>query len=159
MVTSGPKALTHIVPLKEGSNVQQLQAVVEKNQGLIDSALKAIGTVHFLRFVFFDASQPNLQPVPNSDSTGPFALGVITEYDGDFESYVQDFTRHLAPVFDALLPAILGGEELVPVKDHVDELIEWARKNDAAQQPPNSEFGLYTAYPHTVQKILAELGE
>ncbi|MFN2606631.1 MAG: hypothetical protein ABR511_01855 [Acidimicrobiales bacterium] len=149
-------ALTHIVPLKEGANLRQLQAVVDGNQQAIDDALKEIGTVHDFRFVFFDASQPNLQPT--STSTGPYALGVITTYDGSFDSYIQDFTRFLAPVFDALLPATVDGAALVPVKDHVQELTEWIRKNDAAQNPPNDQFTLYTAYPFTVQQILAGMG-
>jgi len=146
-------ALTHIVPLKEGANLQKLQTVVGTNRAAIDNALKQTGTVHDFRFVFFDASQPNLQPT--ATSKGPYALGVITTYDGTFEAYIQDFVRFLGPVFDALLPDTLDGGGLVPVKDHVQELTEWIRKNDAAQKPPNDAFKLYTAYPYTVQQILA----
>lgn len=146
-------ALTHIVALKEGVDVQQLLGVVSQSQGAIDRALKEIGTVHDFRFVFFDGSQPNLQPT--ATSTGPFALGLITTYDGAFDAYIQDFTRYLAPMFDTLLAATVGGEALVPVKDHLQEFTEWIRRNDAAQQPPNNQFQFSTAYPYTVQQILA----
>ncbi len=146
-------ALTHIAPLREGADVAGLQETLARSKDAIDHALQATGTVHDFRFVIFDRSQPNLLPQPGS--SGPFALGVITTYDGSFDAYIQDFVRFLAPVFDALLPNTTDGAGLVPVKDHVQELIEWVRKDDAAQQPPNSAFEFYTAYPYTVQQILA----
>ena len=104
-------ALTHIVPLKEGANVKGLQEMLAKSKAAVDHALKETGTVHDFRFVFFDASQPNLQPT--ATSTGPYALGVITTYDGTFEAYIQDFVRFLGPVFDGLLPATVDGGDLV----------------------------------------------
>lgn len=146
-------ALTHIAPLRPGADIRGLQEILSQNKAAVDHALQETGTVHDFRFVIFDASSPNL--LPQANSTGPFALGVITTYDGSFDAYIQDFVRFLSPVFDALLPNTTDGAGLVPVKDHVQELIEWVRKDDAAQQPPNSEFEFYTAYPYTVQQILA----
>ena len=146
-------ALTHIAPLKPGANVQGLMETLGKNKEMVDHALKETGTVHDFRFVIFDASSPNLLPKP--DSQGPFFHGVITTYDGSFEAYISDFVRFLGPVFDLLLPNTTDGAHLVPVKDNVEGLIEWVRKDDAEQQPPNSMFEFYTAYPYTVQQILA----
>lgn len=146
-------ALTHIAPLKPGANLQGLQETLFKSREMRDHALKEIGTVHDFRFVVFDASSPNLLPHPSSN--GPFFIAVITTYDGSFEAYIQDFVRFIAPVFDALLPNTVDGGDLVPVKDNVEGLIEWVRKYDASQQPPNNQFRFYTAYPYTVQQILA----
>jgi hypothetical protein len=146
-------ALTHIAPLREDANVQGLMQTMGQIKGQVDHALKETGTVHDFRFVIFDRSQPNLLPKPGSN--GPFALGVITTYDGSFDAYIADFVRYLAPVFDALLPNTVDGAHLVPVKDNLEGLRAWIRKDDAAQQPPNSNFEFYVAYPYTVQQILA----
>jgi hypothetical protein len=146
-------ALTHIAPLKQGAGISELMETLSKNKGAIDHALQETGTVHDFRFVIFDGSSPNL--LPQANSTGPFFLGVITTYDGSFEAYIQDFVRFLGPVFDALLPNTVDGGHLVPVQDNIEGLIEWVRKDDAAQHPPNSEFRFYTGYPYTVQQILA----
>jgi hypothetical protein len=151
-----PNPLTLIMPLKQGVGLGQLQQVLAQQQGAIDHALGVVGTVHYARFVLFDSSSPNLQPLPSS--TGPFQLAVITTYDGDFNIYIQDFVKELGPVFDALLTLTSDGGDLVPVKDHVTQFTAWVAANDASQQPPNNQFSQYAAYPYGVQKILAECG-
>lgn len=148
-----PNSLIQIIPLKQGVELAQLQGALVQNQQFIDEAVKAIGTVHFLRFVVLDASSPNLLPMANS--VGPFKLAVLANYDGSFAAYVQDFVTHLGPIFDALLPLAEGGEHVVPVKDHVSELIAFEGANDGAQQPPNSDLPLWCGYTYTVQEILA----
>ena len=156
MAANPPNPLTLIMPLKQGLNLGQLQELLSQQQDAIDHALGVVGTVHYARFVVFDASSPNLQPMANS--TGPFQLAVITTYDGNFDIYIQDFVKELGPVFDALLGMTTDGGDLVPVKDHVTEFTAWVAANDASQQPPNSLLSQYAAYPYSVQTILAECG-
>ena len=151
-----PNPLTLIMPLQQGVPLNQLQALLGQQQGAIDAALAVVGTVHFARFVLFDSSSPNLQPLANS--VGPFQLAVITTYDGDFDMYIQDFVQQLGPVFDELLKVTTDGASLVPVKDNVTEFIAWVKANDASQQPPNDALTQYAAYPYTVQAILAQFG-
>jgi hypothetical protein len=78
---------------------------------------------------------------------------VITEYDGDFNAYIQDFVAQIGDVFDALLGFVVGGAAITPVKDHINQFIAFVQTNDASQTPPNN--GLYQAYTFTVQQILA----
>jgi hypothetical protein len=147
--------LTLIMPLRPDANVNELGQLIAQQQPAINQALEAVGTVHYARFVLFDGSSPNLQPLANS--TGPFSLGVITTYDSSFEMYIQDFVRMLGQVFDALLSFTSDGAHLIPVKDNVQAFIAYVAGNDASQQPPNSAFGQYEAYPYTVQQIKAEV--
>jgi len=156
MATTPPSPLTLIMPLKPGLNLGELQQLLGQHQDAIDQALGVVGTVHYARFVVFDSSSPNLQPMANS--VGPFQLAVITTYDGDFDMYIKDFVKHLGDVFDALLSMTSDGGSLVPVKDNVPGFIAWVAGNDASQQPPNSLLSQYAAYPCTVQTILAECG-
>jgi hypothetical protein len=145
--------LTFVMPLKTGVDLGELQQALDGQQTAIDDALASIGTVHYARFVLFDASSPNLQPKPGG--TGPFSLSVITSYDGDFDVYIQDFVNKLGAVFNVLMSFSADGGGLVPVADNVEAFAAYIAANNASQQPPNSGFGLYNAYPYTVQQILA----
>ena len=155
-VATPPNPLTLIMPLRQGADLGQLQGLLASHQDAIDAALGVVGTVHYARFVLFDASSPNLQPMANS--TGPFQLAVITTYDGSFDMYIQDFVQQLGDVFDALLGFTADGAALVPVKNNVTQFTAWIKANDASQQPPNSSLSQYAAYPYTVQAILAGSG-
>lgn len=145
--------LTFIMPLEEGVDLAKLGEELAGNQQQIDAALKAVGTVHFARFVVFDNSAPNL--LPSLESKGPFSLSVITDYDGNFDAYIEAFVQYLGPVFDALLSFSADGKSLVPVAQNVDDFEKYITQNDASQQPPNDAQSLYSAYPFTVQQILA----
>jgi hypothetical protein len=144
--------LTLLMPLSATADLDKLRKALVDNQSAIDNALKNIGTVHYARFMVFDRSSPNLEV---ASSNGPFVLAVITEYDGDFPHYIQAFVGQLGAVFDALLAFVDGGENLIPVQGHLQEFTDFIAANDASQNPPNDQFGLYSAYPYSVQKILA----
>lgn len=145
--------LTLIMPLVEGTTLTELGGVLVGNQGEIDKALSSIGTVHFARFVVFENSAANL--LPGLEPKGPLCLSVITEYDGDFDAYIQDFVNQIGDVFNALLKFVVGGSTLIPVQNNVQAFTEFIKQNDASQNPPNDAFSLYAAYPCTVQQILA----
>jgi hypothetical protein len=147
-------ALTFVMPLAAGTDLSSVGTNLATLQPKIDAALEAVGTVHNARFVLFDGSSPSLQPTPGG--TGPFSIAVITSYDGSFEVYIQDFVNQLGPIFDVLLKSSADGADLVPVADHVEEFTAYIAAKDASQQPPSKAFGLYSAYPYTVQQILAD---
>jgi hypothetical protein len=142
--------LTLLMPVTPGVNPSAIAAAIAKYHDQTRAALTSIGTVHYARFVLLDRSSPSLQP---GAGTGPFVLGVITEYDGDFEAYIQDFVDKVGVVFDALLSFTVGGPDVTPVADHIAAFTAYIRKYDLAQQPGTP--GLYSAYPQTVQQILA----
>lgn len=148
-----PNPLTLVMPLSPGAETQ-VGELLATQQVAIDGALSVVGTVHFARFVLFDLGSPNLAPTPGS--TGPFALSVITTYDGDFDMYIQDFVAQLGDVFDALLKLTPDGAGITPVKDNVVAFTTWIKTNDLSQQPPNAALSQYAAYPYTVQTILSD---
>ncbi len=145
--------LTLLMPLAENVNIAEIAATLHASQPQIDQALTTVGTVHFARFVLLDRSAPNLQPNSTAPGAGPFVLGVMTEYDGDFTVYIQDFVNQLGPIFDALLKFTADGADLVPVSQHVQAFTAYIAANDASQHAPNQT--LYSAYAATVQQVLA----
>lgn len=146
--------LTLVMPLEENVDLTKLAEALAQAAQTIDEALTSIATVHFARFVLFDASTPNLQP---GSRTGPFKLAVITEYDNDFDSYIQDFVNHISGVFNELLSFTADGQSLIPVEDNVAAFTAYVAKNDASQHLPTGVQPLYCAYDATVQTILASL--
>jgi hypothetical protein len=148
--------LTAILPVSPSANILDLLEMLAKNQAAVDVALGNVGTVHFARFILFDATNNLLQPAaqPPWNNTGQFKLAVITEYDGDFVAYIQAFVNQLAHIFDALLSFTSDGTSLVPVSQNIQGFTDYVKSHDMSQQPPNNQ-GIYNAYPNcTVQQIL-----
>jgi hypothetical protein len=143
--------LTLLMPVVPNTDPAVIAKLISANQAAINSAMTSIGTVHFARFLVLDASVPNLQP--SGKSTDTLVLGVITEYDGAFDPYISDFASKIGFIFDALLPFVVGGSALVPVAQNLNAFTAFVRQNDASQNP--AEPQLYSAYPFTVQQILA----
>jgi hypothetical protein len=145
------KPLTLMMPIIPGTDMMQLAGTLAKYQTEIDTALTSIGTVHFARFLLLDRSVANLQP--GATASNEMVLAVITEYDGSFQAYIGDFVAQIGQVFDALLQFVVGGAALTPVANNVAAFSAFVAANDASQHQPNE--GLYSAYPQTVQQILA----
>ncbi|HYF61217.1 MAG TPA: hypothetical protein VD886_00295 [Herpetosiphonaceae bacterium] len=143
--------LTLLMPLKEGISLTEAIGLLQSHNEGIDKALESIGTVHFARFVLLDRSSPTLQP--SATGTGPYVLGVITEFDGDFEIYVQDFVDQIGDIFDALLSHTSDGAHLVPVSKNVAAFNAYVASHDLAQMP--NAPGLFSAYDLSVNTIIA----
>ena len=148
------KPLTLMMPVLPKTSILAIAAALEGSQKQIDAALLSIGTVHFARFLLLDRSQPNLQPkLSTIVASDTLVIGVVTEYDGDFNAYIEDFVAQLGSVFDKLLSFVVGGAALIPVANNVAAFEAFITANDASQHLPNST--MYGAYPQTVQQILA----
>jgi hypothetical protein len=146
--------LSLMMPVLPGTSLLKIAAALESSQKQIDAALLSIGTVHFARFLLLDRSQPNLQPkLSDAVSSDTLIISVITEYDGSFNAYINDFVAQLGGVFDVLLSFVVGGAALTPVANNVAAFEAFITANDASQHLPNNT--LYSAYPQTVQQILA----
>jgi hypothetical protein len=145
--------LTLLMPVIPGTSLTTIAATLQQYQPQLDAALASIGTVHYARTLLLDASTANLQPGGKAGDS--YVIAIITEYDGDFNAYIQDFVSQVGTVFDALLQFVVGGPALIPVANNVQAFEAFITLNDASQHEPNT--GLYQAYPFTVQQILAAL--
>jgi hypothetical protein len=103
--------------------VEDLQAL-PANKNPVIAALNRLGTVHFARFVFLGDDQ----------------LAVITTYDGDFDTYINDFIDEIGDVFNALLEHV--DATLVPVQSHRAAFLKFVRDHDLHCVGP-----FYSAYP------------
>jgi hypothetical protein len=105
-----------------------------REQNPVVTALDKLATVHFARFVFLDDAR----------------LAVITTYDGDFESYINEFVDHIGDVFNDLLQHMDDAPPL-PVECHRQEFLDYVGGHDLQCMGP-----FYSAYPsRTVLDILA----
>jgi hypothetical protein len=118
MTARSPEAATALRATVDG-----LQALPRAENPVI-AALDRLASVHFARFVFLDERR----------------LAVITTYDEDFETYINDFVDEIGDVFDRLLAHIEPG--LVPVHEHRQEFLAFVRAHDLGCVGP-----FYSAYP------------
>jgi hypothetical protein len=127
-------ALNLILHLKSPADLQATSKELDANWDDLTAAADAIGTLHSMRWVAID------------DST----VGLFTTYDGDMDTYIQDFLKYLGPMFDQLVTHVDDAPPR-PVQKNPREFIEWTKANDLP-----SLHGVYFAYPDlSVQDIKA----
>jgi hypothetical protein len=143
--------LTLLMPVIPGTEPAAIAAALAEYGPQLDAALNSIGTVHYARTLYLDTSSANLQP--GASSTGPFVLGIITEYDGSFNAYIGDFVKQVSAPFNALMKFVVGGDKVIPVENNTAAFAQFIAANDASQHAPNT--GLFEAYPYSVQDIKA----
>jgi len=133
--------LTLIMKIKSQADYEQLNQILQHIQSLpptenpVAVALTKIATVHFARFTFLENNTK---------------LGVITSYDGDFDTYINEFIDQIGEVFNQLLAHMENAPPL-PVQKNRKEFLQYVKDNDMPILQP-----LYSAYPTlTVLDILA----
>lgn len=146
--------LTLLMPVNPGTSPAHIASTIATNQQATYQALTNVGTVHYARFVLLDRSSANLQPTSMTEPSDTLVVGVITEFDGSFEAYIQDFVDQLGTFFDALLQNVVGGAAVTPVASNVNAFITFVQDNDVS----HTQTGLYQAYEYTVQQVLASGG-
>ena len=146
--------LTLLVPIVNAA-VYSLRADLQKLQNQLSEGLDQLAIVHFVRLVF----------IPNTN-----ILGIITEYDGSFDDYIQAFVANptVAATFDTFLkyvddvntpPSIPPGHTLVPVQQNADAFVTFLKYYDATNADRTDSFAWYSAYPQlTVKQILKNAG-
>jgi len=123
--------LTLLMTLKSKQAFEDLNATLQKFNALpaaqnpIMQAMDAVGTVHFARFVFLDNNTK---------------LAVITTFDHDLETYLEDFAAKLGPIFDMLDQHMVDGPP-APVQQHPKEFLAYVQKHNVPT------VGFYSAYP------------
>lgn len=152
-VTSVTKGLNLSLRLRDPKLMWPLLGDIRKSRAEISTALKELHYVHFARFLPVDQGR---------------ILLVITEYDGDFESYVMDFAMTIGDVFSRILKDVAGYKPAwLPVKDHPREFFAFIQKHnkitvlDEAGKPFTSDRDfLFSVYPHkTVLNIIGQRGD
>ena len=116
-----------VLTLKSPADYDALVAILPVVKGQVDNGFAQVKTVHFARVVFLD------------DNT---KVAVITEYDGDFDKYVQDFAQTVGPVFDTLFEHTVEAPPL-PVEDPQNQqaFIDFSKKYNI------TPAYFYSAYP------------
>ena len=150
------RAMNLIMPLHTPNIVARatLTQLLFRATSEVFAGLDNVGTIHFARFDIVDGN-----------------LCMFSVYDGDFAAYIRDFVSSIGDVFDDIVREVKDPPHL-PVREHVDEFIEWVRAHDAFQMPespvdlltrdietiprdtivalhrnPNVQLGIYRAYP------------
>jgi len=129
------KTLTLVLTLKSPADYEAATQLLSSAKDQLDNAFRTLNIVHFARVVFLDNNTK---------------VAVITEFDGDFPTYVQDFAQALGPVFDALFEHTVEAPP-VPVEDpqNTQAFIDVSQKYNV----PVAYF--YSAYPDlTVLNII-----
>ena len=126
------------LPITKGKNAEVLIYAFLHGK-TINEGLKAVGTVHFARFL----PTPGFEAIPATAQT----LWVLTEFDGTFDDYIQDFVNQMGDIFDKLL-SFVDNPPPTPVADNVKAFGAWVQAHDV-------KSNLYSAYPQsTVDMIL-----
>jgi hypothetical protein len=132
--------LSFIAPIKGKTEVEvqgnynQLSELIAKVDA---TGLNNVGTVHFGNFIF-------LEPATGNDGNKYYKkFALFTFYDGDFDTYVDDFVAHVGETFNALLRFLDDvPEDLIPVQQSPKEFAKYVKKYDQ----PVAKW--YTAYPN-----------
>jgi hypothetical protein len=126
-----------ILPSKSRLAYFEIQLLLRARGRGITNDLDKVGTPHFAQFVPLEDNQ----------------IGFFTVYDGDFDTYIADFTKNIGQVFDLLFKFTKGAPPS-PCRKHLQEFIDFAA---GANRTP---IGFYQAYPGlSVQDIHALMAD
>ncbi|MEB3333515.1 MAG: hypothetical protein VKP70_00870 [Cyanobacteriota bacterium] len=118
-------ALNLFLTLKSPAQMPALLTILKEQNEAVRLALESLHYVHFARFL------------PSLDGS---VLMVITEYDGDLNSYLMDFVAVLGPVFTAILDFVKDAPRL-PVEAYPEDFLAFVRQHNMA------DVRAWSAYP------------
>jgi hypothetical protein len=126
-----------VLPIKSKLAFIEVQLILRARGHGTTTDLDKVGTPHFAQFVPLEDNQ----------------IGFFTVYDGNFDTYIADFTKNIGGVFD-LLFKFTKNPPPSPVRKHLQEFIDFA--NGTNRTP----IGFYQAYPGlSVQDIHALIAD
>jgi hypothetical protein len=126
-----------ILPAKSRIAFFEIQLLLRFRGRGITKDLDTVGTPHFAQFVPLEDNQ----------------IGFFTVYDGNFDTYIADFTKNIGQVFDLLFNFTKGAPPS-PCRKHLQEFVDFAA---GANRAP---IGFYQAYPGlSVQDIHALIAD
>ena len=127
--------LNLVLRLKSRWAMPKLLLEIVNRQSQLDAALRELNFVHFARFL------------PSPDGS---ALLVITEFDGDLETYAMDFAVAIGEIFTAILRFVEHAPPL-PVWENPDEFWDFIKRNNRVRilglsLPEKTDYPLFSAY-------------
>jgi hypothetical protein len=126
-----------ILPMKSKLADIEVQLILRARGHGTTKDLDKVGTPHFAQFVPLEDNQ----------------IGFFTVYDGNFDTYIADFTKNIGQVFDLLFKFTKGAPPS-PCRKYLQEFIDFAA---GANRTP---IGFYQAYPGlSVQDIHALIAD
>jgi hypothetical protein len=126
-----------ILPAKSRIAFMEMQLLLRARSRGTQRDLEKVGTPHFAQFVPLEDNQ----------------IGFFTVYDGDFDTYIADFTKNIGGTFDLVFKFITNPPPS-PCRKFTQEFIDYAA---AANRAP---IGFYQAYPGlSVQDIHALIAD
>ncbi len=126
-----------ILPAKSRLAYMEMQVLLRARSRGTQRDLEKVGTPHFAQFVPLEDNQ----------------IGFFTVYDGDFDTYIADFTKNIGGTFDLVFKFITNPPPS-PCRKYTQEFIDYA---SAANRAP---IGFYQAYPGlSVQDIHALIAD
>ncbi|MGA9570482.1 MAG: hypothetical protein WBS17_10365 [Candidatus Acidiferrales bacterium] len=126
-----------VLPIKSKIAYIEVELLLRARGHGTTKDLDKVGTPHFAQFVKLEDNQ----------------IGFFTVYDGQFDTYIADFTKNIGEVFD-LLFKFTAGAPPSPVRKHLQEFVDFAA---GANRTP---IGFYEAYPGlSVQDVRALIAD
>lgn len=126
-----------ILPAKSRLAYMEMQLLLRARSRGTQRDLEKVGTPHFAQFVPLEDNQ----------------IGFFTVYDGDFDTYIADFTKNIGGTFDLVFKFIIDPPPS-PCRKYTQEFIDYAA---VANRAP---IGFYQAYPGlSVQDIHALIAD
>jgi hypothetical protein len=126
-----------ILPAKSRLAYMEMHLLLRARSRGTQRDLEKVGTPHFAQFVPLEDNQ----------------IGFFTVYDGDFDTYIADFTKNIGGTFDLVFKFITNPPPS-PCRKYTQEFIDYAA---AASRAP---IGFYQAYPGlSVQDIHALIAD
>ncbi len=126
-----------ILPAKSRLAYMEMQLLLRARSRGTQRDLEKVGTPHFAQFVPLEDNQ----------------IGFFTVYDGNFDTYIADFTKNIGGTFDLVFKFITNPPPS-PCRKYTQEFIDYAA---AANRAP---IGFYQAYPGlSVQDIHALIAD
>ncbi|MBC8117005.1 MAG: hypothetical protein H7062_21630 [Candidatus Saccharimonas sp.] len=104
----GQNPLNLFIPIREPVR-EHYKALVHIVAELKADSMNLVGTVHFASFVF-------MNEVTNDGEPYFTHLFFNTAFDGDIQTYVQQFVSKLADEFDAMLVHVAVPDGVIPVR-------------------------------------------
>jgi hypothetical protein len=126
-----------ILPIKSKLAYYEVELLLRARERITRKDLASVGTPHFAQFV----------------PLGNLQVGFFTVYDGSFDQYIADFTKHIGPVFD-LVFKFTKDPPPSPCRKYVQEFIDFGKRINL------TPIGFYQAYPGlSVQDIHALIAD
>ena len=141
------QGLNLILTLQDPKQMGVLLAAIMKNRPTTNRQLETLNFVHSARFL----------PTPDDS-----ALQVITVFDGEMDTYIDEFVATIGDTFDLIMSFVLDSTQaptLLPVRDHPAAFVQFVKDNNRVHVNgnPTPFWPVFSAYPQKTVLDVANL--